>query len=172
MKKLIFILIVYSNNVVAQDATNNEAPKDTIKESFMCGRHSVSGGFGKYALYYLNYEYKLIENKWFKTTASFGYGGAPGDAEGGMPSYNTLSLGINQYVGFRPFLVSVGLIPTLNFYGKLTYIELNGKLGLQYVFKNCDNPILIEAGSLVRLYRTHFNDVAPAFYIGFGVTID
>jgi hypothetical protein len=172
LKKVILILIVFSNTVFAQELDKSEVLKDSINESFVCGRHSVSGGLGKYALYYLNYEFKLIENKWFKTTASFGYGGAPGDSEVEIPSYNNLSLGINQYVGFRPVFISIGLIPTLNFYGKVTYIELNGKLGLQYVFKNCDNPILIEAGRIVRLYRTHYNDVGPAFYIGFGVNIN
>lgn len=168
MKKL--ILIVFINNVFAQDSTNNV--NDSINYSFVCGRHSVSVGFGKYALYYLNYEFKIVENKWFKTTASFGYGSAPGDSEAGMPSYNNLSLGINQYVGFRPVFISIGLIPTLNFYDKVTYTELNGKLGLQYVFKKCDIPILIETGGIVRLYRTHFNDVGPAFYLGLGVNIN
>ncbi len=144
--------------------------KDTAT-SFICGRHSVTAGFGKGSLFYLNYEFKLTENKWLKTTASFGYGNAPGDSESDIPSYNNLSLGIHQYIGIRPLFVSVGLLPTINFYGKLTYTELNGKLGLQYVVKNCEFPIVIEGGSIIRLYRTHYNDVGPFIYLGFGINI-
>lgn len=171
MKKVILIFTVCCNTIFAQNLSKDEVSKDSIIESFVSGRHTIGGGFGKYALYYLNYEFKLIENKWSKTTASFGYAGAPGDEEGQMPTYNSLSFGINQYIGFRPVFLSIGVVPSLNFYG-LSYIELNGKLGLQYVFKNCDNPISIEIGRIIRLYRTHEEDVGPAIYFGFGVNIN
>ena len=171
MKKIILIFSVYCSAICVQNSCIAQVSKDSIVDSFVCGRHTIGAGFGKYALYYLNYEYKLVENKWSKTTASFGYAGAPGDEEGKMPSYSNLSIGINQYIGFRPVFLSIGFVPSLNFYG-LSYIELNGKLGLQYVFKNCDIPLSIEIGRIFRLYRSHKEDVGPGIYLGFGVNID
>lgn len=120
-------------------------------------------------MYFVNYEYKTFANQWRQTGFLVGWGGAPGDADVGMSSFHNLSIGMSQSFGFRPFFLVLGILPTLNFYNKISYIDINGVAGIRFEPKKI--PLVVEIGWVPRLYKTHYNGKDFPLYLSFGVNI-
>jgi hypothetical protein len=140
--------------------------KDSITD---CSKyHSVTGGIGMESLLYIQYKHTFYNRRYFHTNVIGGFGFAGGDEEGGLSPHRNIVVGISQNIGIRPIFLTIGIAPILNFYEHVTFINLNGMIGLKYEPKFLDG-FTFEIGYLPTLYFTHKSDVGIPFYLGGGV---
>lgn len=134
-------------------------------------KNSIYIGGGRQGLTYLKYERLLFKNNWTQTVTSFGLGGRPGDTELGEPRLIKLLPDIIQLFGFKSMFIEIGIEPSFNFEGSLSYTELNGIVGLRYQNRHKKQATLFgHIGYNPRIYRTHQNEINVPLYFGIGLT--
>lgn len=129
--------------------------------------HSISAGIGMESLFYVQYKNTFKNLKYFHSNFIGGFGCAPGDAEGGLSSHYNIIAGFSQNIGFRPMFLTFGVAPVLHFYDNVSYINVNGIIGLKFEPKT-QNGFIIEIGYLPTLFSTHKSDAGIPFYLGGG----
>jgi hypothetical protein len=135
---------------------------DTIE-----GKHTLYGGFVRQGILYIKYERLIFDQGWAKTIANIGYGGVPGEQEYGTPRTNKIMPQLGQLIGKKSLLLELGLEVSFNFFGKISYTDINGILGIRYQAREYPG-LLFQLGYNPKLYYTYENDIDLPFYIGMG----
>ncbi|WP_020535310.1 hypothetical protein [Lewinella cohaerens] len=130
-------------------------------------KHTVYGGFVRQGILYVKYERSVFDKGWGRTIVNIGYGGVLGEHEYGTPRTNKIMPQIGQLIGRKNILVEVGVEASINFFGKISYTDINGVLGIRY---QSNEGILFLLGYNPKLYYTYENDIDLPFYLGMGMT--
>lgn len=130
-------------------------------------KHTVYGGFLRQGIVYVKYERSFWEKGWGRTIANVGYGGVSGEREYGTPRTNKIMPQVGQLIGRKNILVEVGIEASINFFGKVSYTDINGVLGVRYQSRE---GVLFQLGYNPKLYYTYENDIDLPFYLGMGMT--
>lgn len=129
------------------------------------------GGFMRQGLLYVKYERDLTASKFFHTFANIGFGGLPGDGEYGMPGTKKIMPEIGGLLGYKFLWLELGVEPSINFYGNLCYVDLNGVIGLRYQnFNNLEGSPFFQVGYYPRIYQSYKSLVDVPFLMGVGMT--
>jgi hypothetical protein len=156
---IIFFLTTVFSSTVLQGQTDSDITKNII----------YIGG-GRQGLTYIKYERLLYFADWTQTVINLGVGGIPGDAEYGIPRTNKIMPQVGQLFGYKIIFLEVGLEPSINFYGKTTYIDLNAILGLRYQSRTKQlGGLFFQTGYNPRLFHTFNSDIYAPFYFGLGL---
>lgn len=132
-------------------------------------KHTVYGGFGRQGIVYVKYERLILDRDWANTIVNIGYGGVPGDYESGTPRTNKIMPQIGQLIGRKNIFVELGIEASFNFFGKISYTDINGILGIRY--QSSEYPgLLLQIGYNPKLYYTYENNIDLPFYLGMGMT--
>lgn len=134
-------------------------------------KNIIYGGFGRQGIGYLKYGRSLFFNNWSQTTVNIGFGGVPGDGEYDEPRMNKIMPEITQLLGYKFLFLEIGIEPSINFYGNVTFIDLNGIIGLRYKSKVKNGIGLFgNIGYNPKLYKTFESEIELPFYLGMGVS--
>jgi hypothetical protein len=134
-------------------------------------RNIIYVGGGRQGLTYVKYERNVFFADWMQTMVNMGFGGIPGDAEYGEPRTNKIMPQVGQLFGYKVVFVEIGLEPSINFYGKTSYMDLNAILGLRYQSRTDQREgLFFQVGYNPRLYYTFKSDIEAPFYFGLGLS--
>lgn len=126
-------------------------------------------GGGRQGLIYTKYERLVYDRGWTQTILNIGIGGVPGDAEYGIERTIKIMPQVGQLIGFKSIFLELGLEPSINFYGKTSYIDVNAILGLRYQSRAKQlGGIFFQVGYNPRLWHTYDSDIDVPVYIGLG----
>jgi len=159
MKILLYSLfLLYSASML-----NAQEKADTTKNIIYIGG-------GRQGLTYLKYERLIYNKNWTQTIVNLGLGGIPGDSEYGIYRTNKIMPEVGQLFGYKNIYVELGIEPSLNFYGSVSYVDLNGIIGLRYQSRTKQlRSLFIQCGYNPKLYYTYKSDINVPFYIGLGL---
>lgn len=122
-------------------------------------------------LYHLKYERRLLKFKWTQTIASIGIGYMPGEVEPPRndPSDFIITPEIAQLFGTNRTFLELGIEPSINFYGNVTYVDLNAIIGIRgRITKNEMTNGFWHLGYNPRLFYSHTLHFDLPIYFGFG----
>lgn len=127
-------------------------------------------GGGRQGLMYIKYERLLYFKNWTQTIVNIGFGGIPGDAEYGISRTNKIIPEVGQLFGYKVIFLEIGIEPSINFYGKITYIDFNAIFGFRYQSRTKQlQGLFFEAGYNPKLYYSYQSDIEAPFYFGLGL---
>lgn len=130
-------------------------------------RHTIYGGFVRQGILYIKYERSIFDQDWTQTIANIGFGGVPGEYENGVPRTNKIMPQLGQLIGRKNILLELGIEASINFFGNISYTDINGVLGIRY--QSSEYPgFLFQLGYNPKLYYTYENDIDLPFYLGMG----
>jgi len=133
-------------------------------------RNIIYLGGGRQGLTYIKYERLVYFKDWTQTIVNLGFGGIPGDAEYGVSRTNKIIPEIGQLFGYKTIFIELGIEPSINFYGKTTYVDLNGIIGLRFQSRKRQlQGLFFQAGYNPRLYNSYKSDIDVPFYFGLGL---
>ena len=128
-------------------------------------------GFGRQGVLYLKYERLLFGNDWTESIINIGLGGVPGELDYGVARTNKIMPEFAQLFGYKKVFIEVGLEASINFHGKISYIDVNGILGLRYQSRISDfYDLFCQIGYNPKLYYTYENDIDIPIYLGLGLS--
>lgn len=134
-------------------------------------KNSAYAGFGRHGLRYGKYERTLLNKVWTQTFVNASIGTIPGSYEDQLPKTWKLMPSVGQSFGYRFIFLELAIEPSFNFYGSLSYVELNSVIGLRYQnLANLDGGPFFQFGYYYRMYRTHEGMANVPLYMAVGMT--
>lgn len=103
---------------------------------------------------------------------NLGFGGIPGDSASpdNIPRHNIVTTELAQLFGIEEFFIEIGIEPAIHFFGKNTYTDLNGILGIRYQTRTQQfHGLFFRLGYNPRLYYTYKSNIHVPFYFGIGL---
>ena len=134
-------------------------------------KNSIYGGFGRHGLLFMKYERTFINLPYAQTFINAGIGNIPGSHEDGIPITFKLMPSIGQSIGYKFLFLEVAIEPSINFFGEMTYVDLNSLIGIRYQNLNkLEGSPFFQAGYYHTLFKTHDGMADVPLYMGVGMT--
>jgi len=123
------------------------------------------------ALFSTHYEYFFTNKKYFSINSDIGIGRAEyGDDHNNPPTIGTrvIHSGVLFSFGFPSIKVVCSVHPSTYFHGKLTFVDLNGLLGIRYTPKGNFERLFVMINYTPKIYTTLTTTEYIYTHINFG----
>jgi len=133
---------------------------------------SIYAGGARQGATYLKFERALFSNNWTETIINIGVGSVSGEGKYGIFTMNKIMPGVAQLFGYKRFFLELGVEPSIVFYRKVAFIDLNAIVGLRYQNRASKDPsFFAQIGLNPKMYYSHNSNIDVPFYFGIGLSL-